>query len=86
MTRPLRRTLKTADALAQYREKRRDEKRRRRARLYAKGLTSTGKPVRFPEISKAARHEHPAGCPCYSCLWGDVKTAFAPLVHRMLAR
>ena len=46
-------------------------KRKLRARLYAKGLTSKGAPMRYPNRSN--RSVHPEGCQCYDCLWAEYK-------------
>ncbi len=48
----------------------RRQKRKQRAKLYAQGLTATGKPMKNPNMSPRLRNTHPEGCPCYDCLWG----------------
>lgn len=48
----------------------RRKKREKREKLYAQGLTATGKPLKNPKMSKRIQNEHPAGCVCYDCLWG----------------
>lgn len=65
------------------RRRKREEQRRRRARLYAAGLTSTGAPVRRHDIAELRRvyEAHPAGCPCYDCLYGAPRD-YQPTVHR----
>lgn len=57
------------------REKDKLSKRRRRARLYAAGLTAQGKPrvvpvEMLPEESRPQYADHPQACQCYDCLWG----------------
>jgi len=65
------------------RAKDREYQRRRRAKLYAAGLTSDGAPVRFQAMSDAKRTnvEHPAACPCYDCLFGKPRE-YQPTVYR----
>lgn len=51
-------------------EKRVARKRRQRARLYAMGLNSLGRPATPQSIRQRIYVEHPPECPCYDCLWG----------------
>lgn len=67
-------------------DKERAKARRRRARYYALGLTSEGKPVKSAKTQAVALAckglTHPRGCPCYDCLYPP--TGYQPRILRVV--
>lgn len=89
MGRPCERLRAIAEGrLEEFRRKRRDEKRRHRAQLRAKGLNGEGRPMVRPDLSVIGRIAHgtlhPSDCLCYDCLWGasDARVAAEAPVRR----